>query len=242
MIPIHDENPHRHPPVITYAIIGLNAAVWILVQGLGMREPLVRSVVEFGLIPGELLGTVDPGTRVSLGRGISFAIDGTADWYTVLTSMFMHGSWIHVIGNMWFLWVFGDNVEDALGPVRFALFYLVCGLVATGAQLVSAPASTTPMVGASGAIGGIMGGYALLFPRVGVHLLLWFGFYVTTVIVPAYVMLGYWALLQVAAGLLGSGSNVAVWAHAGGFAAGLVLVKPMTRRDRMRELREARRK
>jgi membrane associated rhomboid family serine protease len=130
---------------------------------------------------------------------------------------------------MWFLWVFGDNVEDVMGRVRFAVFYLLCGLAAAFAQIVTDPTSITPMVGASGAIGGIMGAYAFLFPRVRVHTFIFLGFYMTTVAIPAVFMLGYWFALQLLGGLpalaQSSAGGVAFWAHIGGFVAGIVLVK-----------------
>jgi membrane associated rhomboid family serine protease len=150
------------------------------------------------------------------------------NWLTVVTSMFMHGGWFHLIGNLWFLVVFGDNVEDAMGSLRFVAFYLVCGLAAVLAQTLSNPASAIPMVGASGAIGGVMGAYALLYPRAPVHMLLFFGFFFTTVVVPAWGMLGYWFLLQLLGGLPtlgGTGAGVAFWAHIGGFVAGIALIR-----------------
>jgi membrane associated rhomboid family serine protease len=128
---------------------------------------------------------------------------------------------------MWFLWIFGNNVEDSMGHARFAVFYVLCGLAAAGLQVFSNPASAIPMVGASGAIGGVMGAYVLLYPRVNVHMLLWLGFYVTTFAIPAYWMLGYWFLVQVIGGVnaIGAqGGGVAFWAHVGGFVAGAVLV------------------
>jgi membrane associated rhomboid family serine protease len=153
---------------------------------------------------------------------------------TPLTSMFMHGGWFHILGNMWFLWVFGDNVEDAMGPVRYVIFYLLCGLAAAAAQVATDPASAVPMVGASGAIGGVMGGYARLYPRARIQTLLPLGFYFTTIAVPAYFMLGYWFLLQILGGvpaLAGAGGGVAFWAHVGGFLAGVILVGAFRRPD-----------
>jgi membrane associated rhomboid family serine protease len=141
--------------------------------------------------------------------------------------MFLHGGWFHIIGNMWFLWIFGNNVEDAMGHVRFVVFYVMCGLIAAAAQIIANPDSAIPMVGASGAIGGVMGAYVLLYPRVRVHMLIFLGFFVTTIAVPAVWMLGYWLVLQLVSGLgtLGSrGGGVAFWAHVGGFAGGAVLV------------------
>jgi membrane associated rhomboid family serine protease len=141
--------------------------------------------------------------------------------------MFLHGGWMHLIGNMWFLWIFGNNVEDSMGHARFAVFYLLCGFAADALQLTSAPESKIPMVGASGAIGGVMGAYVVLYPRVHVHLLVWFLFYVTRIVVPAAFMIGYWFLLQLLGGfgsLDQEGGGVAFWAHVGGFAAGAALI------------------
>ncbi len=140
--------------------------------------------------------------------------------------MFLHGSWLHLIGNMWFLWIFGNNVEDAMGHLRFVVFYVLCGVAAAALQIAADPDSVIPMVGASGAIGGVMGAYVLMYPRVHVHLLVILGFYINTIAVPAVFMLGFWFLLQLASGwtFIGAeGGNVAFWAHVGGFAAGAIL-------------------
>ena len=134
---------------------------------------------------------------------------------------------MHIIGNMWFLWIFGNNVEDSMGHVRFALFYVLCGLVAAAGQILSNPDAAVPMVGASGAIGGVMGAYIVLYPRVHVHMLVFLGFFITTFAVPAVFMLGYWFLLQLIGGVgaIGArGGGTAFWAHVGGFVAGAVLV------------------
>jgi membrane associated rhomboid family serine protease len=141
--------------------------------------------------------------------------------------MFLHGGWFHLIGNMWFLWIFGDNVEDSMGHARFAAFYVLSGLAAAAAQVATNPESAIPMVGASGAIGGVMGAYVVLYPRVHVHMLVPLGFFITTIAVPAFLMLGYWLILQLVSGFgtLGvEGGGVAFWAHVGGFAAGAVLI------------------
>ncbi len=154
-------------------------------------------------------------------------LSGGSPAYTLVTSMFLHGGWLHILGNMWFLWIFGNNVEDSMGHARFAVFYLLCGIAAAVAQIVSNPASGIPMVGASGAIGGVMGAYIVLYPRVHVHMLIFLGFFVTTVAVPAVFMLGYWLLIQVIGGFgsIGAqGGGVAFWAHIGGFVAGMILV------------------
>ena len=227
MFPIRDDNPQLRIPIATYAIIAANIAVWVFVQGLGSNPALVESICQLGLIPGELLGTVPAGTQFPLGPGAVCRLGGGGTWYTLFSSMFMHGGWMHIIGNLWFLWIFGDNVEDAMGPVRFVIFYLLCGVAAAAAQVVTNTESIVPMVGASGAIGGVMGAYILLYPRVNVHMLFIFGFYITTFAIPAVFMLGYWFLVQVLSGVasLGaSGGGVAFWAHVGGFAAGGLLV------------------
>ena len=238
MFPYKDENPTELPAIITVGFIAANVLAWLFVQGMGATEPLVRSVCELGLIPGEVLRTAKPGSGVELAPGMFCLVDAAPGYWTVLTSMFMHGGWLHLIGNMLFLWVFGNNIEDAMGHVRFVVFYVVCGAAAAGAQMLVNPHSVVPMVGASGAISGVLGGYLLLYPRVRVHMLLFLGFYVTTVALPAYVMLGYWALLQLLGGL-GSltvleGGGTAFFAHIGGFVAGLLLIRFFVREDALR--------
>lgn len=228
MFPLHDENPSILTPIGTLLIVALNAAVWLLVQGLGSEPALTRSVCEYGLIPAELLQRLPAGTRVALGDHASCVLGMGPVWLTPLSSMFLHGSWLHIIGNLWFLWVFGNNVEDAMGHARFLVFYLVCGFAAAGAQMLSHPGSQLPMVGASGAIGGVMGAYALLYPGNRIDTLIIFGFYLRRMAVPAYIMLGYWFVLQLLGGLPslgGEGAGVAFWAHIGGFVAGAALVR-----------------
>ena len=232
MFPLRDDNPTRHTPVAVIAIIALNLLAWFSAQGLGTDYALAASLCRHALVPAELLGLVDPGHRILVGPNLVCTLDGASNPATLVTSMFLHGGWFHLLGNLWFLWVFGDIIEDVMGPVRFTAFYLLCGLAAALAQILTDPASAVPMVGASGAIGGVMGGYALLYPRAKVQTLIILGFYITTVGVPAILMLGYWFLLQVLGGLpaLGSqGGGVAFWAHIGGFLAGLILVRPFMR-------------
>ena len=226
MFPIRDDNPQILVPYATFGIIAVNVLVWVFVQGLGSNPLLAGSICQLGLIPGELFGTVPAGTQVQLGVNTWCELGDASSWPTVFSSMFMHGGWFHIIGNMWFLWIFGNNVEDAMGPVRFVLFYILCGVAAAALQVGANPQSTVPMVGASGAIGGVMGAYILLYPRVHVHLLIFLGFFVTTIAVPAVFMLGYWFLLQLIGGFgsVGAKGGVAFWAHVGGFAAGAVLV------------------
>ena len=236
MFPYKDENPTTITPIVTIGVIVLNVLAWIGVQGLGSENALMASVCNGGLIPGELLGTAPPGPGVELGPGVSCPIGPYPHYETVLTSMFLHGGWLHLIGNMVFLWVFGNNIEDAMGHLRFVIFYLVCGVAAAAAQVAIDPNSTVPMVGASGAISGVLGGYILLFPRARVHTLLFLGLFVTTIDVPAYVMLGYWIVLQFLGGLpalagMGGEGGVAFWAHIGGFVAGLILIRFFSRQE-----------
>jgi membrane associated rhomboid family serine protease len=227
MFPIRDDNPRILTPYATCAIAIANAAAWIFVQGMGMEPALSASVCRLGLIPGELLGTVAVGTRFEIGANAVCVLGDAGGWHTTLTSMFLHGGWFHLIGNMWFLWIFGDNVEGAMGHARFVLFYLLSGLVAAAAQVSTSPESAVPMVGASGAIGGVMGAYVVLYPRVHVHMLVPLGFFITTVAVPAFLMLGYWFVIQLVSGFGTLGldrGGVAFWAHVGGFVAGVVLI------------------
>ena len=227
MFPIRDDNPHFLTPYATWGLIGANLLAWVLLQGLGTEPALSSSVCRLGLIPGQVLQSVAPGTRFPIGPGAACVLGDTAAWHTIVTSMFLHGGWLHLIGNMWFLWIFGNNVEDSMGHGRFVVFYLLCGLAAAALQTATDRDSVIPMVGASGAIGGVMGAYVLLYPRVHVHLLLVLGFYVTTIAVPAWVMLGYWFTLQLLSGwgaVGAQGGGVAFWAHVGGFAAGAILI------------------
>ena len=229
VIPYKDENPTELTPVLTLGIIALNVLVWLFVEGAGAPESLARSVCQLGLIPGEVLRTVPSGTVVPLGDHLQCVLTDAPSWRTLLTSMFLHGGWLHLIGNMWFLWVFGNNIEDSMGHTRFIVFYLLCGVAAAATQMFVDPRSAVPMIGASGAISGVMGAYVLLYPRVRVHTFVTLGFFLTTVTLPAYVMLGYWFLMQLLFGAVGTASGMhggtAFWAHVGGFVAGLVLIK-----------------
>src|SRR5215510_12484128 len=185
MFPYRDENQTQRTPIITLLVIALNVLVWVFVQGAGASLPLARAVCNLGLIPGELTGMVPPGTRFPIGDGLICLTDPGPQYSHLVTSMFLHGSWMHLIGNMWFLWLFGNNVEDSMGRFRFVVFYLVSGLTAALAQVFTNPSSPIPMVGASGAISGVMGGYHLLFPRVRVFCLVILGFFITSVALPS---------------------------------------------------------
>jgi membrane associated rhomboid family serine protease len=214
VFPIGDEQNGRIlRPVVNYTLIAINILVFLYQLTLPdtPRDPALQDFVfRWGAIPSE----------ISNGRHLE----------TLLTSMFMHGGWLHIGGNMLFLWVFGDNVEDAMGHVRYLLFYLLCGLAAGLAQVFIDASSTGPLVGASGAIAGVLGAYILLFPRGKIRTIVFLGFFVTVVLIPAWVQIGIWIVLQFFNGVAGLGvhteesGGVAYWAHIGGFIAGAVLV------------------
>jgi membrane associated rhomboid family serine protease len=234
MIPIHDENKTQRTPYVTIALIATNVLAWFLVQGAGASVPLARSVCEFGLVPGELTASIPAGTKFVMGEGLACVTTPGRQVHNVITSMFMHGSWMHLIANMWFLWLFGNNIEDSTSRGRFLTFYLVSGVAAALAQVLANPASPIPMVGASGAISAVMGAYLVLFPRVRIFTLVPIGFFITFFRLPAWVMLVYWALLQFFGGLTtitAEGGGVAFWAHLGGFVAGVALIKLFVRPD-----------
>jgi membrane associated rhomboid family serine protease len=233
MIPISDENPTLRTPIITFALLAALAAVWILIQGAGFNDGvLAASVCNLGLVPGEITGRAALGTGVPIGEGLACVVDNEAiNTLTPLTSMFLHGGWAHLLGNALYLWVFGNNVEDSMGRFRFLLFYVLCGLAAAAAQIAVSPGSPIPMVGASGAISGVLGAYLVLYPKVRVRVLIIIIFFIQIISIPAYFVLLFWIGTQVISGLpqlggVGEGSGgVAFWAHIGGFVAGVVLVK-----------------
>lgn len=240
MFPLSDENPTVRTPVTTYFLIATIVAVWVLVQGAGLNtEALAVSICNLGMVPGEVTGQAPLGTAVPLGPGMSCVVD---DWainrWTPITSMFLHGGWGHLLGNLLFFWVFGNNIEDSTGRGRFLVFYLVCGLIAAAAHVVLDPASPVPTVGASGAISGVLGAYLVLYPRVRVRMLFWFLFFIRIIPLPAWAVLLWWFFWQVVAGLpqlmtvnTEVSGGVAVWAHIGGFVAGVVLIKLFVNND-----------
>jgi rhomboid family protein len=241
VFPYHDENETQRFPIVTVALIALNVAAWVLLQGAGAALPLAKSVCELGLIPAELMASAPPGSAFPMGDGITCLTDPGRQISNILTSMFLHGSWMHLLGNMWFLWLFGNNIEDAMTRPRFVVFYLGCGLVAALAQVATNPASIVPVVGASGAISGVMGAYLVLYPHVRVWTIIPLGFILTRFAVPAWGMLLYWAFIQLASGIAtagGEGGGVAFWAHIGGFAAGAILVRSLVRPDHLAEHRQ----
>jgi len=219
MFPLHDDNPTELLPVVTLLIMAACVGVWWLVQGAGFSEPaLTDSICALGAIPAEVTGAA--------ARAAGPCRLGGLTWQALFSSMFLHGSWMHLVGNMWFLWIFGNNVEDSMGHLRFVVFYVLTGLVAALAHTLTDPASTVPMVGASGAISGVMGAYLVLYPRAAVHTLFFFVFFIRIVPLPAWVMLGYWMVIQVASSAAASaqGGGVAYTAHVGGFVAGAALI------------------
>jgi membrane associated rhomboid family serine protease len=234
MIPLSDDNPTLRLPIVTIALLAIIGAVWVLLQGADFDPRLLAaSVCNFGLVAGEITRLAPVGTSVPLGDGMACIVDADpVNVITPLTSMFLHGSWAHVLGNGLFLWVFGNNVEDSMGRLRFVFFYLICGLAAAAAQVIAAPASPVPMVGASGAISGVMGAYLVLYPHARVNMLFIIVVIVRIIPVPAWLVLLYWFGLQLLAALPElSGAQkaveggVAVMAHVGGFIAGAALVK-----------------
>ncbi len=215
MFPLHDDNPTELFPFVTLALMAACIGVWVLVQGGGLSgDRLASSICVLGAIPAELTHA-EVAPRACLLGGLRGA--------TIISSMFLHGGWMHLIGNLWFLWIFGNNVEDSMGHGRFLFFYLVCGSLALGLHVALSPDSVVPLVGASGAISGIMGAYLVLYPRVKISTF----FLVFVVKLSAWVMLGYWFILQLVASVMQNPMNggVAFGAHVGGFVAGLVLVR-----------------
>ena len=234
MFPISDDNPTLHTPVMTWAILLALAAVWVLIEGAGLSAAqLAATVCNYGMVPGELTGRAALGTGVPIGPRMACVVDAEPiNILTPLTSMFLHGSWGHILGNALFFWVFGNNIEDSMGSGRFLLFYIVCGLIAAAAHVLVSPASPVPTVGASGAISGVLGAYLVLYPRARVIILFWFLFFVRVIPVPAWMALLYWFVVQVVTGLPELSTlrpdvsgGVAVWAHIGGFVAGMALIK-----------------
>lgn len=209
MFPIRDHNPSNRTPVVTWTLIVANVAIF---AGYYLTLPDDRMLQHFfltwGLVPAD------------------------ASTLNYLTSMFLHGGVMHLLGNMLFLWVFGDNLEDQMGHGGFLLFYLACGIAAAAAQVMSAPQSQVPVVGASGAIAGVMGGYLLLFPRARVDILIILVVIFRIIPVPAWIVLTFWFGLQIFQGSMISADQggVAYWAHAGGFVAGLLMTVPLWQR------------
>ena len=219
MIPLRDNIPSRGPSYGVWLIIILNTAIFLLQLSLNERE-LLRFTYIFGMVPAR---ATDPAWAQWVGYSPDWAM-------TMVTHMFLHSGWLHFLLNMWMLWIFGDNVEDVMGPLRFLLFYLLCGLGAILLHLLFNLGSTIPVIGASGAIAGVMGAYLLLYPHAKVVALVPIFFLPYFFEVPAVIFLGIWFLIQILSGIFslvftGMGSGIAWWAHIGGFIAGIALVR-----------------
>jgi membrane associated rhomboid family serine protease len=224
MIPLRDDNPSGTPQIVTIAFIVMCVLVFLWQLSFGAQGGQ-RIVYALGVVPASLLGQGQLPAELSL----------VPPWITVFTSMFMHGGWMHLIGNMLYLWIFGDNVEDSMGHGRFVVFYLLCGIAAVLAQALPDPSSTIPMVGASGAISGVLGAYLLLYPHARVLVAIPLGFFLHTMRIPAGLVLVLWFGLQLfssASAQPGQG-GVAFRAHIGGFIAGMILI-PLFKQRRVR--------
>jgi membrane associated rhomboid family serine protease len=215
---------------MTYFLIGVNVAVWVGVQGAGMDgQTLAKTVCNLGMVPGELTHMAPLGTSVPLGPGLACAVDNDPiNILTPLISMFLHGGWLHLIGNMLYLAVFGRNVEDSMGRGRFLAFYLICGLVAAATHIAFNATSPVPTVGASGAISGVLGAFLILYPRTTVRMFV----FIFVIRIRAWLVLVYWFALQALGGLSqlnqinsSVSGGTAVWAHVGGFLAGVALAR-----------------
>lgn len=209
MFPLRDHNPSHGTPYVLYALIAANVAAFLLqLPHTGSERAMLGFWRDWAMIP--------------------IVVTQGGEWHGVFTSMFLHAGLLHLAGNMLFLWIFGDNLEDQFGHLGFLIFYLAAGIAAALAHIAADPGSTVPTVGASGAIGGVMGGYLLLFPRAKVDILLIFIVFFRVFTVPAYLLLGLWFAMQIFSGLStpADGGGVAYWAHAGGFLAGIVLTLP----------------
>ena len=233
MIPLGDDLRPARWPMMTYLLLAVTWGVWLLIQQAGLNpQALAATVCDLGMVPGELTHRAPIGYAVPIGPGMACVVDDyPINRLTPLISIFLHGSWSHLIGNSLYLWVFGNNVEDSMGRLRFLVFYLICGFAAAGTHVFFDPASPVPTVGASGAISGALGAYLLLYPRVRVKLLIPIIIIPWIVQVRAWVVLGVWFVWQVMSGLpqltqLRSevSGGVAVWAHVGGFVTGMLLV------------------
>ena len=230
--PLKDENPTTRPPIVTIGLMVICLLVFLLEKASG-QQGMQQIIYQFGLIPSVLLGLNE----------LPPNLDVIPAGATLITSMFLHGGWMHLIGNMWFLWIFGNNIEDELGHGRFLLFYLLSGLGAAALQIIIGPNSDIPMVGASGAISGVLGAYMLLYPKARILTLVFLGFFITMMRITAIWFLGIWFGMQLLYGLAsagGTGGGIAWWAHIGGFLAGVGLLYIM-RKKKVKAFGEPRR-
>ena len=214
MFPIHDDNPTRITPYVTYVL--LSACVLVFIWQISLGDAAQQAVYSFGVIPSVLFAS----------KSLPVELEILPAWLTIFSSMFLHGGWMHLIGNMLYLWVFGNNVEDAMGHRRFIVFYLACGLLAALTQAVLNPDSEIPMIGASGAISGVLGAYLLLHPHARILVVIPIIIVVYTPWIAAYWVLGFWFVLQLINSLTSASDvgGVAYGAHIGGFVAGMLLI------------------
>jgi membrane associated rhomboid family serine protease len=222
-LPLKDHNPTTLRPTVTIGLIALNCFVFLIELAHGPSLPYF--IAHWGAVP---YAFTHFGDVVAVGGNLPVSSGPSPFWITGITSMFLHGGWAHLLFNMLFLWIFGNNVEDFLGHVRYLAFYIVTGLLGLFTHVLLHPTSTIPVVGASGAISGVLGAYMVLYPRARVTTLVFLLFFVTFIEVPAIVLLGFWIILQLFSGLgsLGhGGSGTAHWAHIGGFAAGYLILR-----------------
>jgi membrane associated rhomboid family serine protease len=229
-LPLKDINPTTHRPIATYSLIAINMAVFIYQLSLGSR--MIESfIASYGATPFEISHMTDLVGKMKIGVQLIHYPGPHPIYLTLLTSMFIHGGFAHILGNMLYLWIFGNNIEDILGPVRFIVFYVLCGLAAHALHIASDPASTVPTVGASGAISGLLGAYLIAFPRARVVTLVFLGFFVRMALIPAFVIIIFWFVIQFIFGLASLGGTreggVAWFAHIGGFLAGIALIYAM---------------
>lgn len=218
LLPLKDENPTYSFPIVTIFIIAVNILIYIYQVSLGYGYAGEKFIYQLGAIPYEIMHFHD----IKIPNLVPPP-------FTLVTAMFLHGSWAHLIGNMWYLWIFGNNIEDALGKLRFVIFYLLCGIVAGLSHIISVPDSSVPMIGASGAISGVLGAYFIVYPRARVLILMFLFIFIRFLYVPAVLVLGFWFVIQIlSAGSFGEG--VAWYAHIGGFVAGAVLIRLFVRR------------
>lgn len=223
MFPLRDDNPVRIVPVLTILLIVVNVLVFFYQVSLGQKAQQLF-VYQYGAIPAAVVGA----------QSLPPQLEAIPPFATLFSSIFLHGSWMHLIGNMWYLWIFGNNIEEAMGRFRFIVFYLACGLLASLSHILSNPGSAIPSIGASGAIAGVLGAYILLYPKARVLTLIFLGFFIRLLFIPAWIILGFWFVFQLLSGGLAGDQTtggVAFWAHVGGFIAGAFLVGVFKRRD-----------
>ena len=221
ILPLYDDNPRTSVPLVTYGLIAACTLVFLWQQSLPPRAAQELALA-YGSVPSVLFGT----------RALPPQLQLVPPWVTLFTSMFLHGGWLHLLGNMLYLWLFGRGVESAMGATRYLLFYLLCGVAAALTQAFADPAADVPMIGASGAIAGTLGAYLVLHPRANVVMFVWIFVFVRLIAVPAVIVLGLWFLLQLlnALGSAAGEPGVAFWAHVGGFVLGMALVALFRRR------------